>query len=157
MKGRYNEEDINIFEILIDELGEYLNKYNPLVKKFKHARCKLNDMDKKKTKNEYYMYFSVNGWPKGAYKRQYNLSVVTEMGITLTTNIQIWYITMLLCIYERMHNSGMTVNKILHRYLIQITRFTIPYNIYSSIHIKNIYWLCLNYHLSFWYLSTRQF
>ena len=38
LKGKYTEEDMMILETLIDELGEYLNRYNSLVKKFKQVQ-----------------------------------------------------------------------------------------------------------------------
>lgn len=81
LKGKYTEKDMTILETLIDELGEYLNRYNPLVKKFKQVRDKLNDMDNDDAKNEYYMHFSADGRPKGTHERRYNVHVVTEVGI----------------------------------------------------------------------------
>ena len=67
LRGKYTEKEITILSTIIDELGEYFNTYNALVKKFKQGREKMNDMDKKGKFKEFHMLFNVDARPKGKH------------------------------------------------------------------------------------------
>lgn len=81
LRGRYTNEEITILSTIIDELGEYFNTYNGLIRKFKQGREKMDEMEKKGKFREFHMLFNADARPKGKHPGRYNSPALSEVGI----------------------------------------------------------------------------